>query len=241
MKCDFSLNHYKKIIDIALENSYRFIGFTENPAAKGQQEYHIYLRHDIDLSPSCALEMAEIDASMGVSSTFLFQPNCPFYNLYEETTMETIHDIKGLGHWIGLHIDPPHQLSSNNELIKDYIDGLFSSFSRILPIDKVISFHVPTEMVLNEHFPGYESAYEPKYFSEIKYLSESNRHWREGCPCKALQEREFNIIQLLMHPFWWIAGDDYKGLGKQLVERRTDELRRYITNISSELDDLFEQ
>jgi len=75
MKCDFTLEHYKEIIANALSAGYKFSGFHE-PATNMQ----VYLRHDVDVSIDMVLRMAQIDADIGVKSTFFVLPNSPTYN-----------------------------------------------------------------------------------------------------------------------------------------------------------------
>jgi len=51
---------YRQIIEYALGQGYEFVDFLSVDLDRQQKQ--IILRHDIDYSPSIALEMAEIDA-----------------------------------------------------------------------------------------------------------------------------------------------------------------------------------
>jgi hypothetical protein len=48
-------------------------------------------------------------------------------------------------------------------------------------------------------------AMDPKYAKAMKYLSDSNAHWREGDVLKHINS--FDRFQLLVHPDWWFESD----------------------------------
>jgi hypothetical protein len=45
---------------------------------------------------------------------------------------------------------------------------------------------------------------ESRFFSPDRYRSDSNQHWRSGCPHAALAAGEFEWLQLLTHPEIWV-------------------------------------
>ena len=63
------------------------------------------LRHDVDFTPAGALEMAEIEAEMGIRATYYFLLTSDFYNLLSERFASVPRRIADLGHEIGLHYD----------------------------------------------------------------------------------------------------------------------------------------
>ena len=70
-------------------------------------------------------------------------------------------------------------------------------------MQQVISFHRPSDVVLGKKFQHVINAYEPAFFREIKYLSDSKGTWREGCICQWLQDSSLAHFQVLTHPIWW--------------------------------------
>ena len=47
------------------------------------------------------------------------------------------------------------------------------------------------------------------WFDPEHYRSDSNQHWRHGCPHEELARGEFEWLQLLTHPeIWAYDGDD---------------------------------
>ena len=55
MACEFSLAHYRELLEAAKGGGYRFAGF-DRPPGGGD----LILRHDVDLSLEAAVAMAEI-------------------------------------------------------------------------------------------------------------------------------------------------------------------------------------
>lgn len=172
-KCDFSFRHYKEILEMLKKQGYEFC-FFNSPSSRTKR---VYLRHDIDYSPERALEIAKIEKQLGVSSTFFVRLNSPFYNMRPK-------EIADLGHQIGLHFEKGE--------IKKQLEALGT---------KIVSFHRPSESVINKKFNGFISTYEPRFFRDIKYFSDSKGVWREGCICQ--QESLPSILHINMHPIWW--------------------------------------
>ena len=71
---------------------------------------------------------------------------------------------------------------------------------------RVVSFHNPPGAVLRREFRGFYSTYQPKFFGDIKYLSDSNRRWREGPPEQWLDPARAPRLSVLLHPVIWAYG-----------------------------------
>ena len=197
--CGFTLRHYGDILERAREIGYIFSTFAQPP----DEGLRIYLRHDVDVLPENSLEIAKLEHQAGVASTFFLMSSSPFYNLLEISTLAIFREISELGHQIGLHID--ERVSPINVDLAEgiRIDEYFRFFIAFLPIQPVISFHMPTNAVLNLSTGTYVNAYSPPFFADIKYISDSRRRWREGCLCRWLEKNELRSLQVLTHPVWW--------------------------------------
>ena len=62
------------------------------------------------------------------------------------------------------------------------------------------------------------------------YLSDSNQHWRQGCPHEELAAGAFERLQLLIHPEIWVyqgstMGETMLALLAAERERRLEQLR----------------
>ena len=187
MSCSFDLGHYRELLEAAKEGGYRFARFGEEP-----REGELFLRHDVDLSLAAALEMAELEAELDVAATYLLMTESVFYNLASEEGAAAIDRLRELGHAVGLHAVHP-----NVEL-----DGRF---------DPVVSWHNPRPEYMSEDIAGAANAYGTRYFAPETYRSDSNQHWRSGCPHEELRAGAFPWLQILVHPEIWVYPGETMG------------------------------
>ena len=205
MSCSFDLAHYRELLDAAKAGGYRFQRFEGEP-----QSRDLFLRHDVDLSLAAALEMAELEAELGVQATYLLMTESVFYNLASEEGAAATQRLRELGHPVGLHAVHP-----NVEL-----DGRF---------DPVVSWHNPRPEYMSDDIPGAANAYGTRYFAPETYRSDSNQHWRSGCPHEELRAGTFPWLQILIHPEIWVyEGETMAATMRTMVEaeskRRLDQL-----------------
>jgi hypothetical protein len=188
MSCRFDVGHYVEIIDAAKAGGYRFAHFGTAP-----ERGDIYLRHDIDLSLDAALAMAEVEAEHGVVATYLLMTESVFYNLASSEGVEAISRLRELGHAVGHHAVHP-----NVEL-----DDRF---------DAVVSWHNPQAEYMSRTIPGAINVYAEPFFDPPTYRSDSNQHWRSGCPHEELRGGGFPWLQILVHPEIWVYEGATMGL-----------------------------
>ncbi len=70
--------------------------------------------------------------------------------------------------------------------------------------DAVVAWHNPDPEYVNEPIVGAVNVMEEPYFTKGLYRSDSNQHWREGCPHDELAAGAFEWLQLLVHPEIWV-------------------------------------
>ncbi|MDW8337795.1 MAG: hypothetical protein RMM28_01470 [Thermoleophilia bacterium] len=180
MSCSFDLDHYQEILEAARAGGYRFRTFGEPP-----QQGDLFLRHDVDLSLVAALTMAELEAELGVRTTYLLMTESVFYNLASREGVAAIARLRELGHAVGLHAVYP----------RVELDGRF---------DRVLSWHNPDPATMSEPVEGAINVYAAPYFSPQTYRSDSNQRWRAGCPHEELRAGAFPWLQVLVHPEIWV-------------------------------------
>jgi len=180
MSCDFSLHHYGELLAAARAGGYRFAFFDREPRAGD-----LLLRHDVDLSLDAALELAELEAGMGVAATYFLMTRSEFYNLAAPSGEAAIARLRALGHRVGLHALHPHV----------DLDGRF---------DPVLAWHNPDPEYMSEPVQGLVNAMQPGFFDPERYRSDSNQRWRHGCPHDDLARGAFEWLQLLTHPEIWV-------------------------------------
>lgn len=206
MTCGFELGHYREILEAAREGGYRFATFEERP-----QDGDLLLRHDVDLDLAAALETAELEADVGAQATYFLMTESVFYNLASLEGRDTIARLRELGHAVGLHAVYPNLT----------VDGRF---------DPVVSWHNPDPDVMSEPIEGVTNAYAAPWFERENYRSDSNQHWRNGCPHEALRAGAFAWLQLLTHPEIWVypgerMGETMRAMLDSERERRLEQLR----------------
>jgi hypothetical protein len=188
MSCSFDLTHYAEILEAAKVGGYRCTTFGE-PPTRGD----IFLRHDVDLSLVAAVQMAELEAELGVRTTYLLMTESVFYNLASHEGVEATARLRELGHAVGLHAVHP-----NVDL-----DDRF---------DAVVSWHNPRAEYMSRTIPGAINVYAEPYFDPPTYRSDSNQHWRSGCPHEELRGGGFTWLQILVHPEIWVYQGATMGL-----------------------------
>jgi hypothetical protein len=188
VSCSFDLAHYAEILEAAKTGGYRFAPFGDAP-----ERGDIYLRHDVDLSLDAALQMAELEAEHDVQTTYLLMTESVFYNLASSEGAGAITRLRGLGHAVGLHAMYP-----NAEL-----DDRF---------DPIVSWHNPDPESMSKTIPGAINVYAEPFFDRPSYRSDSNQHWRSGCPHEELRGGGFAWLQILVHPEIWVYEGATMGL-----------------------------
>jgi hypothetical protein len=179
MTCDFSLAHYRELLRAAQAGGYRCAGFDRAPRAGD-----LILRHDVDLSLAAAIAVAELEADEGVWSTWFLMTRSVFYNLASAEGESAIERLRALGHRIAHHAVYP----------RVDLDERF---------DPVVAWHNPDPEFMQAPIDGAVNVMEAPFFDPEHYRSDSNQHWRHGCPDADLRAGRFEWLQLLTHPEIW--------------------------------------
>jgi hypothetical protein len=179
MKCAFDLAHYGELLAAAKSGGYRFAFFDREPAPGD-----LLLRHDVDLSLDAALTLAGLEAAAGAQATYFLMTQSVFYNLASPEGEHALGRLRELGHRVGLHAVYPRL----------ELDDRF---------DPVVAWHNPDPEFMGEPLDGAVNVMQSEYFDPEHYRSDSNQHWRSGCPHGELAGGSFEWLQLLTHPEIW--------------------------------------
>ena len=205
--CAFDLAHYRELLDAAQAGGYDWASFDRHPR-KGD----IFLRHDVDLSIEAALEMARIEHELGVRATYFLMTESGFYNLDSHVGKYAQRQLRQWGHAVGLHAVYP----------RAELDGRF---------DKVIAWHNPDPEFMTQPIGGAVNVMEEPYFTPGHYRSDSNQHWREGCPHEELRGGKFEWLQLLVHPEIWVyEGSTMRETMEKMLDAKRDEMIDALVN-----------
>ncbi|MDD4440122.1 MAG: hypothetical protein PHS04_19120 [Tissierellia bacterium] len=197
----FTYKKYVEIIIDILSKGYKIQDFSQPYSLCG----NLYLRHDVDCDPVKALQLANCEKENNFFSTYFFQVDSDFYNLLSKENQKILHLISNMGHHIGLHISPDH--SKDSKELSLYIKKTYVYIKNLgLPCDPIFSFHRPGSFAGWEKItiPDFINVYSDNYFSNITYVSDSNRRrfW-ETSLLDLHKYKEPRSIQLLTHPIWW--------------------------------------
>ena len=206
MTCEFSLLHYRELLEAARAGGYGFAFFEGEP-----REGDVLLRHDVDLSLDAALRLAELEADAGARATYFLMTGSVFYNLASHEGEHALARLRELGHRVGLHAVYPHAR----------LDDRF---------EPVVAWHNPDPDYMSAPVEGALNVMSEPWFAPATYRSDSNQHWRSGCPHGELRSGAFPWLQLLTHPEIWAypgttMGESMHAMLDAERERRIEQLR----------------
>jgi hypothetical protein len=203
--CAFDVDHYRELLDAAQAGGYRFATFDAEPRAGD-----LLLRHDVDLSLEAALAMARLERDAGAQATYFLMTESAFYNLDSALGRETLRELRDLGHSVGLHAVYPHAARDDR-------------------FDAVVAWHNPEPAYVHEPVSGFVNVMQAPWFTKGKYRSDSNQHWREGCPHEELRAGAFDWLQLLVHPEVWVyPGATMGQTMRAMLEEKQHEWLRHL-------------
>lgn len=204
MTSDFTLAGYKAMLEEFLNRGYSTSCFDD----ADPDQRHLVLRHDLDMSIQAALPMASIEHALGLTASYFVLIRTEMYNPFSDRTLTGLKQLASLGHEIGLHVDA--------SLYPEDIDSLDIAVERECAILEMftgyriqfLSFHRPASHLLglDRLVAGRRHTYEPKFFSDLGYCSDSRGRWHHGHPLKSPSVAQGRGLQLLTHPIWWDAG-----------------------------------
>ncbi len=207
MSCAFDLPHYRELLDAAQVGGYRFATFEAEP-----QPGDVLLRHDVDLSLEAALELARLEQEAGARATYFLMTESLFYNLDSALGRDTLSELRSLGHAVGIH-------------------GVYPRASRDDRFDAVLAWHNPDPEYVHDPVSGFVNVMQPPWFTKGKYRSDSNQHWREGCPHEELRAGTFEWLQLLTHPEIWVyEGSTMGETMRAMLEQKQSEMLDHLAN-----------
>lgn len=199
---DFTLAHYREILE-RITATHPTLSFAEAvPLGRSllERERFVLMRHDVEFSLKSALTLAEADHNAGVRSSFFLQYGSD-YNIFQPESAEIVDRILALGHDIGLHYDVSLLERSGTDpaaMARRMIDLMESFWSTKI---YAASPHLPMRSGQRLEIPDVVDVYDPLYFTDIKYISDSTQTWREGVVTSILDR--YSQIHLLTHEYHW--------------------------------------
>lgn len=175
---DFTLSLYTQLLQSLIKAGYSFQTFEQflqKPAAKV-----VVLRHDVDLLAINSLWVAEIEHSLGVTSSYYFRI------IPQSNKPDIIRAIASLGHEIGYHYeDLAFAHGKVEKAIETFRDNL-TYFRQYYPISTICMHGSPLssfdnrEMWKHYNYKDFGLKGEPFFdidFNKVLYLTDTGRRW----------------------------------------------------------------
>ena len=229
---EFTYKAYQMLIGLLQQGNYAFCTYHNWQ----QHDRCVILRHDIDYSIEKSLELAQLEASLGVQSTYFVLLTSDFYNVASAKNLKILREIQRLGHEIGLHFDE----KSYAENTVQHIVEEKAILSEILgtPVS-CVSMHRPSKATLEAELqiPEMVNSYGKTFFHDFKYLSDSRRRWREPVQ-DIIQSGTYDRLHILTHAFWYQESEEaihttVKHFLLSALPQRYDQLQDNITDLEN--------
>lgn len=220
---DFTHRAYTKLIQNLKTLGYHAVSYGNCSGSDGE----LLLRHDIDMSIPAALPIAEIEAEENMKAHYFVLLRSELYNPFTPSGRAGLARLIDLGHFVGLHLDA--SIYGNDfealELAAKRECGILEQMIGVTVT--TISFHRPARALIGRkvELGGRRHTYEPQFYTDMAYVSDSRGEWRYGHPLDQAAVSKARPLQLLTHPIWWREGPQLTAL--ETLDRFVDD--RYKT------------
>jgi hypothetical protein len=204
-KTGFTSQSYKALLADLEGHGFVAAGYAEAEPEKR----HLILRHDLDMSIEAALTLAEIESALGMRAHYFVLLRTEMYNPWSEAGLSGLRRLRDMGHEVGLHFDAS-LYDDDDAAIDAAVAEECASLETIVgsPVTTV-SFHRPIKRLQGHpgRLAGRIHAYQPRFFHEMGYCSDSRGAWLHGHPLDHPAVAEGRALQLLTHPIWWARSE----------------------------------
>ena len=89
-KYPFTYQFYSELVQTISDEGYHFANYLNDD----DYDKCVIMRHDIDNSIDKSLELARLEHSLGITSTYFVLVTSPFYNVFQKDSREKLIQIK---------------------------------------------------------------------------------------------------------------------------------------------------
>jgi len=222
----FTFGYYRSMLETAVDAGYAISSFERYSPDSPRT---IIMRHDVDYTLNGVPQLVEIEASLNITASYLFRVHAHEYNLFTPHVYRLVRQIRKLGHEVGLHFeamtfaraikaDPRVVLAQEKKVVEAILGEPVLTASEHRDVSHTVHGTINYHDVYDPLEAGFKNyALEPRFFGDMKYLSDSNGFWREGDLSVHLNRHD--RMQVLVHPDWWfeedllLKGPYFHGLG----------------------------
>ncbi len=217
---DFSYAYFRKLLHTVRSH------FTAHRLSEAPKLLHtatsplIFLRHDVKISLSRALRMAEIEHEYGLPATYMVRSDSPLYSLDDRNTRRFLWEILQLGHEVALHLEVSINEPQDLLFLRIVEQQLHIARKKIEEITKQpvlsLSFHHSIPQLLGGPLliDGLVNADALPLQQWI--ISDNAGIWRDGEPISTIATPKSPILQLVIQPIWW--GEHHLSAPERLQE-----------------------
>ena len=231
---EFTIEAYADFLSLICETGY----VISNYHNWREEKRTIILRHDVDMNIEVACEMAMLEKSNNVQSTYFILVNTDMYNVFSAKSKKLMKKILECQCEIGLHFDEKPYQSLNKIEIENAIRKEKEILEKVIeePV-RCVSWHRPSQMILEQgvQIEGLINSYDKEYFSSMKYVSDSRRNWREDV-CDLVESETYARMHILTHPVWYSKNYE-KGIKEALVREMTRGVQQHYKRLDENIRD----
>jgi hypothetical protein len=216
----FTLEGYRQLIEAFRARGYKTVSFDEvKPDA-----CHLVLRHDVDMCLDRAVQLAAVEAELGVTSSYFILVRTEMYAVTSARSRRALQSLRQLGREVGLHFDAAGLGQTPIELDEACAEDCRLLEALVGADVRTVSFHRPTTSLQGwpHRIAGRTHAYEPRFFRDVGYCSDSEGRFRFGHPLDHEAVVANRALQLVTHPIWWVAAAANESVLEKLERFRGD-------------------
>lgn len=182
MSLDFMLDKYTELCNEIRTLSCKVMTVAQFLKAGQPQHFVVILRHDIDRSIFSALRMAELEAGLGIRSTYYARMTPSVFS------SEALAHLYRLGHEVGYHYDVLSKTKGDCQRAIAVFEQELEQFRKIIPVE-TISMHGSPLLPWNNldlwqdyDFTRYglSDASLSVDYQHVYYFTDTGRSWEAG-------------------------------------------------------------
>lgn len=247
---DFTFAKYTDLCETIVDAGYSTLTFAQFFSLHNTAEQVILLRHDVDRKPERALQMAKIENSFGICSTYYFRKN---ENVFKPAM---INEIVTMGHEIGYHYEVLDKTKGDYEEALRVFETELEEFRRIYDVKTICMHGNPFSKWVNKDlwteykYTDFGIIGEPYLsidYKKVLYLTDTSRRWNSKFSVKdvvgatikpkeslkstddvikLVKDAHTEQICILAHPERW--SDSFGAWLKELVWQNTKNMGKAI-------------
>lgn len=180
MTKDFTYDVYAELLEAGIDNDYTFLTVNEYVRQEIIPDRSIVLRHDVDRKPENALDLARIEADVGVPSTYYFRA------IEKTFKPDILREIEQLGHEVGYHYEDLDRAKGDLKTAHRQFAVNLEQFREYVTVDTICMHGNPLtsqdnrEMWAKQNFEKHDligEGYLSFDFTEVTYFTDTNRTW----------------------------------------------------------------